>query len=265
MIDAQQTPDPVARAVDQRVVTATLLEKTWYNLGRTLVGLYAGLLFGMNVHYQAPIPAGAKILAANHPSSVDPILITTLVPEQVSVLINEILFQVPVVGASLRLAGHIRVVHSSGSSALEEGIRYLRAGRTLGIFPEGAISSHEGGYRLPRTGVARLALSTGVPVIPIGISLEPSRIRRIRTRVSGKMEVGTWYLHGPYAVTVGEPMVFAGDVENREYVRSVSETVMRRITALAQEGARRLPVSQAETPGVFRRILALGRKPLPNP
>ena len=45
---------------------------------------------------------------------------------------------------------------------------------------------------------------------------------------------------GPYAMTIGEAMRFDGDVEDREYVRSVSGAIMRRISLLACESARRV-------------------------
>ncbi len=56
--------------------------------------------------------------------------------------------------------------------------------------------------------VARLALSTGAPVIPVGIGLDRARIHLIETLVDGAIEVGTWYFGGPYAMTVGEPLHF---------------------------------------------------------
>jgi 1-acyl-sn-glycerol-3-phosphate acyltransferase len=119
-------------------------------------------------------------------------------------------------------------------------MRLLEAGRSIAIFPEGAVSPLEGGLHRPRTGVARLALSTGVPIIPIGIHLQRDRIHVIESTYSGISATGTWYLRGPYAMTVGKPMTFVGDVEDREYVQMVSERVIRRIAHLAQQSAHRL-------------------------
>lgn len=223
-----------------RVDAGLLLEKTWYNLGRGVVNLYASLFFRRSVVYKAPVPAGAKILAANHPSTTDPFLMNTLVPEQVSILIIEHFFKLPVIGVSLRHTGQIRVDCANGKPSLEKGVEALREGRTVGIFPEGIISPLSGGAHRPHTGVARLALSAFAPVIPVGIAVDTRRVREIVTNVDGKDEVGSWYLSGPYAITVGEPMFFHGSVENREHVRAVTEQIMQRITALSAESAERL-------------------------
>jgi 1-acyl-sn-glycerol-3-phosphate acyltransferase len=137
------------------------------------------------------------------------------------------------------------VIHGNGRAALEEAVQLLEKGRTVIIFPEGAISPLEGGFHRAHTGIARMALRTGVPVVPVGIGLDRERIRLVETEVDGKTEVGTWYLSGPYAMTVGEPMVFEGDVEDREYVREVSTQIMERIIQLAHRSTARVKASQA--------------------
>jgi hypothetical protein len=75
------------------------------------------------------------------------------------------------------------------------------------------------------------------------------RVRPVKTEVDGVTEVGTWYLGGPYAMTVGEPLVFGGDVEDREAVRSVAEQIIGRIKQLARESSARLeaPAGQRVT------------------
>jgi 1-acyl-sn-glycerol-3-phosphate acyltransferase len=229
-----------------RVDAGKLLEKTWYNLGRGVVNLYASLFFRRSVVYKAPVPAGAKILAANHPSTTDPFLMNTLVPEQVSILIIEHFFKLGVIGASLRHTGQIRVDCANGKPSLEEGVEALREGRTVGIFPEGIISPLSGGTHRAHTGVARLALSTLAPVIPVGIAVDTRRLRQIVTKVDGKDEVGCWYLRGPYAITVGEPVFFHGFVDNHDHVRMVTEQIMQRITALSAESAERLAAAKGQ-------------------
>jgi len=222
-----------------------MLEKMWYWVGRRLVDIYAGTMFKMDVVRYGSLPEGPKIIAPNHPSTTDPALVLTLADEKASILISETLFKVPVLGRYLRAAGHIPVVHTSGRAAFEEAKALLEAGRTIVIFPEGAISPLDGGFHKAHTGVARLALSTGAPVIPVGIGLDRERIRLTETLVDGKTEVGTWYIQGPYAVTVGEPMWFTGDVEDREHVHSVAERIMGRIIQLAGRSARRVAAAPA--------------------
>ena len=115
-----------------------------------------------------------------------------LIGEPMSILITESCFKLPGLGAFLRAAGHVPVVSGSGKAALDEGIRLLRAGRTVGIFPEGVLSPLDqlgrGGCYAPHTGVARLALATGAPVIPVGISLDPARIVFRDTLIDGVTE-----------------------------------------------------------------------------
>ena len=219
------------------------VRKPWYQLGRTIVQTYAGCMFRMDVVYQVPLATGSKILAANHPSTTDPLLMTTLLSEQISILINQILFRIPVVGASLRACGHICVDMAHGRPAMAEAERLLKDGGNLGIFPEGEISP-AGSFHRPHTGVARLAIASGAPVIPIGIYLDPTKIHPMELIVDGKTEIGNWYTHGAYAVTVGAPIVFNGDPEDREYVRWAADQIMQRITVLTQESARRTALAQ---------------------
>jgi 1-acyl-sn-glycerol-3-phosphate acyltransferase len=221
-----------------RIRTDRLAEKTWYHLGRLSVDALKHLFFHLDLVYETPLPSGAKLLCANHPTTLDPVMMTTLVPEQVSILISETLFKVPVLGPSLKQAGHIRVVHANGGPALDAGMRCLQDGRTLGVFPEGAISP-EGGLARAHTGAARLAIATGAPVIPIGIAVKPQNVMRVRTVVDGKEEIGTWYLHGPYTITVGRPMYFHGDGNDRVYVRQVTAQIVNRIHELSLASASR--------------------------
>lgn len=217
-----------------------ILGRIWYGIGRILFGFYARTMFRLNVHWRAPLPKGAVILAANHPCTVDPAMLTLLTHRQVSILILETLFKIPLFGASLKFSGHVPVVCGQGQIALEEAERLVRAGRSVVIFPEGEISPPEGGYRKPHTGLARLALATGAPVIPVGIHLDPRMIRVIETLVEDEPAIGTWYLNGPYGMTVGEPMFFKGQAEDREYVHQVSALVMNRIERLSTESAQRI-------------------------
>jgi 1-acyl-sn-glycerol-3-phosphate acyltransferase len=223
----------------QAYLEVIMLSQVFYKLGRPAVTLYAGLMFDMDVAWEEPLPRGPKIIAPNHPSTTDPFLIAGLVTEPTSILIDDRLFKVPVFGRYLHLAGHVPVVEGNGRKAFEAAKGLLEAGQNVAIFPEGAVSPLAGGLHPPRTGAARLALSTGVPVIPIGIHLPRERIHVVESSYSGISATGRWYLRGPYAMTVGTPMVFGGDVEDRECVREVGERIIQRIAHLAQLSARR--------------------------
>jgi hypothetical protein len=91
--------------------------------------------------------------------------------------------------------------------------------------------------------VARLALATGAPVVPVGISLDHRLIRVVQTKVEEKMEPGAWYLHGPYAMTVGQSVTFQGDADDRQQVRAICDQVMQAIGGLCHSGHHRLAVA----------------------
>jgi 1-acyl-sn-glycerol-3-phosphate acyltransferase len=195
------------------------------------------------------LPAGPKILAANHPTTTDPFLIMLLASEQVSVLVTEECFRMPVFGRILLASGHVPVVRQGGGVTVEAALRLLAEGRTVAIFPEGAISPAEGGVHRPHSGVARLALGSGAPVIPVGIGVDRRRIRRFEAHVGGEKETVSWYLGGPYATTVGRAMRSEGEVSDWGHVRSLAEQIMQRVAGLARESDRRVergrvPVTQ---------------------
>lgn len=211
-----------------------------YHAGRTVVNTYARTMLNLDIAYHKPMPAGAKIIAANHPTTVDPCLMLTLLPTQTHILISESLFKIPVLGRILRLSGHIPVVVANGRAAFDEAVVLLQRGCTVGIFPEGALSPADGGVYPARTGAVRLALTAHVPVVPVGIHLHAKNITRTRTVIDGVEEHARWYLYGPYAMTVGAALALTGDVEDRDEVRCLSQQLMTCIASLARQSKSRL-------------------------
>jgi 1-acyl-sn-glycerol-3-phosphate acyltransferase len=112
------------------------------------------------------------------------------------------------------------------------------------IFPEGAISPTDG-FAPVHSGVARLALQSGVPVVPIGIHLRDENCKRVPTTLEGKPDVITWYLKGPYAITVGKPLHFQGDANDHPTVKAIADNVMEHIRNLAHESKQRLLLYRA--------------------
>jgi 1-acyl-sn-glycerol-3-phosphate acyltransferase len=204
----------------------------------------------MDVQWRGSLPEGPKILAANHPTTTDPFFILTLLQEQTSVLVTGGVFEIPVFGEYLRRAGHVPVLRGSGGATIREATELLKSGRTVAIFPEGALSPLEGGigFHRPHSGVARLALASGAPVIPVGIGLQQEGIRTFAVEMEGGPDEARLYTGGQYALTVGKPMWFEGNVDNWEYVRLVSERVMQRIVSLSRQSALRIQPSPAIVP-----------------
>lgn len=214
-----------------------------YETSRLLVKVYARFFLKLDIQWREQLPEGPKLFIANHPSATDPFLIHLL--SRMSVLITGNAFTFPIVGVYVKQLGQISVLPGQGKDALERAIELLRQGHSVGIFPEGRFSPQEGGMAPARSGAARLALATGVPVIPVGIYLPRERCLQITTRIRGKQMVGYWYLRGPYAMTVGTPMQFSGDPENREHVAYVTETMMEWLATLASESENRVRQSLA--------------------
>lgn len=228
-----------------------LSEKLMYWLSKPIVGTYTQTLLQMNVKKHDEMPDGPKIIAANHPSTTDPFFVAAMVKKQSFILINNLLFQVPILGRYLRYSGHIPVKVGSGQQAVDRAIEYLKDGHTVMIFPEGDLSPSDGGFHQARTGVARLALESGAPVIPVGIHLLWEKVHSITSIVKGKAEIGRWYIEGPYHITVGHQMVFNGKSADRTLVRSVADRIMRQIVDLTYESRNRLNRQRGIVPGIF--------------
>jgi 1-acyl-sn-glycerol-3-phosphate acyltransferase len=218
------------------------MKGTLYNMGKRLVGIYAKTMLDFEVAYHAPLPNGAKLIIANHPATIDPFLLTLISDKPMSIMVHETLFKVPLFGRYLGAAGHIEVVMGSGMAALSAAMRLLEIGRTVAIFPEGGLSPATG-LAKAHSGAARLALATGAQVIPVGISLDPSRIWLLHTQVDGNPEVARLY-SGAYRMTVGKPMVYSGDVNDWGYVDGVTRQMMDSISTVMRESESRLPESR---------------------
>lgn len=221
-----------------------MISKMLYWFSRPVVRTYTGAMLQMNVMLHEKLPRGPKIIAANHPSTTDPFFVAAMTRQQVYIMINDLLFQVPFLGTYLRRSGHIPV--KSGNGSLKVALERLAEGKTIIIFPEGNLSPIEGGFLAPRSGVARLALASGAPVIPVGIHLNRSLIRPIRSTVKGQVEYGYWYLSGPYHMTAGYPLYLKGDPENRPYVKNVAENIMHHIIEMVHQSEQRM--NQGPTP-----------------
>jgi 1-acyl-sn-glycerol-3-phosphate acyltransferase len=212
-----------------------------YRTARGLIRLYSRLMLNMDIHWHDKIPTGPKIFVANHPSATDPFVLHLLSREPMSVMIVSTAFTVPLFGEYIRRAGQIQVMPGGGAQAMEQARDFLKAGYSVGIFPEGDFSPQTGGFRKPRSGAARLAISTGVPVVPVGIYLPRERNLRIASsRLSSQPTVGYWYLHGPYGITVGDPVKLDGSPADTEHVRAQAQTMMGWIKSLAQESELRV-------------------------
>ena len=217
------------------------MQEFLYQASRVFVRIFALVMLRLDIQRHSQHHSNPVIYVANHPSATEPFLIHMISHQQVNVLITEKAFRVPVFGWFLRKVEEIPVPLLEGSAALEQARQQLDKGRSVAIFIEGHISPLEGGFLPPRSGAARLAISSGAPVVPVGIFLHRDRCHNIRSKIAGGVpSEARWYLRGPYAITVGKAARYKGDAGDREHVRRISDVIMENIQRLAEESERRI-------------------------
>ncbi len=176
---------------------------------------------------------GPAILASNHLSFSDSIFLPLMVPRRITFLAKADYF----VGRGLkgrlkagffRGVGQVPVDRSGGSAsegALRKGLQILGRGDLLGIYPEGTRSPDGRLYR-GKTGVARMALESGVPVIPVAM-INTFEIQPPGQVVPKLMRVG---------IRIGKPLDFSryeGMASDRFVLRSVTDEIMYELMQLS--------------------------------
>lgn len=130
---------------------------------------------------------GAAIIACNHRSFIDPWVIGTMANRPVYYVAKSELFRNPVLAWVISALGAFPVERGAGDrDTIQTAKELLARGELVLIFPEGT-RTRPGPLGQPKRGVARLALETGAPVVPVavigteairkGIILRPHRIR----------------------------------------------------------------------------------------
>jgi 1-acyl-sn-glycerol-3-phosphate acyltransferase len=152
-----ELPDPGARNLFYKAVRATAL-------------LYLEGFYGLRVSGRRALPRrGGFVLASNHQSFLDPMVLGVASPRPLAFLARESLFQHPLFGLIIRKLNAIPVATDSLSpDALRRAVQVLKRGWPLVVFPEGT-RSPDGRLHPLRRGVALLAVRAGVPVIPVRI------------------------------------------------------------------------------------------------
>jgi len=113
--------------------------------------------------------AGPCIIAANHTSYVDPIVLWMACPRHVRFIVDREQYQRPIVHWVADRTGAIPVENDPRDlGSLRRALQVLKDGSALGIFPEGG-RSDDGSLKPAKPGAALLALRAGVPLVPAGI------------------------------------------------------------------------------------------------
>lgn len=176
MTDAPPDPAPGSRQADRRggaefpafAAPYGRLNRAGFALLRLLVRPLFRLWFRLRAE-QPPDLDGAYVLAANHGSFLDPLLLGAASPRRITYLMTEVIWRSPLMGWFYRFNRAIPIaVRTPNRDALRAARAVLQQGRVIGIFPEGGIS-RDGGLLLGSPGAVSLVLNENVPIVPVGI------------------------------------------------------------------------------------------------
>ncbi len=176
---------------------------------------------------------GPAILASNHLAVIDSFFLPLMIRREVVFMGKSDYFtgtgvKGRAVAAFMRGVGTIPVDRSGGKAseaALRTGLRRLHEGELFGIYPEGTRSPDGRLYR-GKTGVARLALESGAPVIPVAM-IGTNIAQPIGTKIPKLHRIG---------IVVGEPLDFsryAGMSSDRFVLRSITDEIMYELMRLS--------------------------------
>jgi 1-acyl-sn-glycerol-3-phosphate acyltransferase len=191
------------------------------------------LLFRPKVTGLRNVPTnGAVIIASNHLSFSDSIFMPVVVPRNVTFLAKNEYFTSPGLAGFIKkltfiALGQVPIDRAGGKrseAALLTGLRLLKEGRCIGIYPEGT-RSPDGRLYKGRTGIARLAIESGAPIIPVAMfntaEIQPTgqvvpKVRRVE-------------------MVFGEPIYLDGDSTDQVLLRTLTNQLMEKIAQLSKQ------------------------------
>ncbi len=144
-------------------------------LFRSAVGAarFALVICGIKVKVEGleNIPPGVCIFVGNHTSNADPPAVVGSIPRRVALLGKKEVFQVPILGTALKLAGFVPVDRANRESAIasvDKALEQLKSGVSYLIFPEGT-RSPDGRLRPFKKGSFVMAIRAQVPIVPVSV------------------------------------------------------------------------------------------------
>ncbi|GIF16101.1 lysophospholipid acyltransferase family protein [Actinoplanes teichomyceticus] len=203
-----------------------------YSIGKLTVGNALMVGWKPRVEGLEHVPrTGGAIFAGNHLSVADELFLGASVPRHLAFWAKSDYFVGDGVKGFLSRKlmeglGAIRVERAGGRAALtafDAAIPALKAGDLVAVYPEGTRSPDGRLYR-GRTGVARLAVAAGVPIIPVGM---------LGTEVV--QPIGRLYpklMRGVVTVKFGKPIETVGRADDRTSLRELTDQVMGEIQKL---------------------------------
>ena len=173
---------------------------------------------------------GPVIIASNHLSFSDSIFMPLVVPRKVTFMAKSEYFTSPglkgfIKKLTFQALGQVPVDRSGGrrsEAAIRTGLNLLEVGQCIGIYPEGT-RSPDGKLYKGRTGIARMAIDSGAPIVPVAMfntaEIQPTgqivpKVRRVE-------------------MVFGEPMYFQGDSSDLAHLRKVTDEIMQGIQKIS--------------------------------
>ncbi len=201
-----------------------------YRVARTVLDPVFSFLWRIEVEGLEHIPdEGGAILAPNHLSVLDHFVLATSLPRRITYVGKAEYMDDWKTKYIFPALGMIPIDRGGGSAAnraLEAAARVLGQGELFGIYPEGT-RSRDGKLHKGHTGVARLAMRTGCPIIPVGLqgTLE---VQQPDSSVPKPFKV--------MRVRFGRPIPmarFGGQTRNRLVLREITDELMYDIRELS--------------------------------
>lgn len=209
----------------------------FYRLMKMIVAPLLRIFFRPWIEGEENIPAeGAAIIASNHLSFSDSFFFPALIKRRVTFIAKAEYFTTPGIKGRLTAAffkgvGQLPVdrsgVRGAGEAAIRSAIAVLDQGELFGVYPEGTRSPDGKLYRGKVGGLARVALATGAPVIPVAM------IDTEKVQPPGQVIPNFGIRPG---IRIGRPLDFSryhGMENDRFILRSVTDEVMYEIMRLS--------------------------------
>ncbi len=176
---------------------------------------------------------GGVIMASNHLSFIDSVFLPLVMDRRISFLAKSDYYTARgfrgwFIKTFLKATGMIPIDRSGGKASeasLQTGLAVLAQGEILGIYPEGTRSPDGRLYR-GRTGVARMILEGGVPVVPVAM-IDTEKVMPIGRRLPRVRRIG---------VVIGEPLDFSrfeGMESDSFILRSITDEIMYELDRLS--------------------------------
>ncbi|HET9138266.1 lysophospholipid acyltransferase family protein [Actinophytocola sp.] len=206
----------------------------YWLMKRVFIGPLLHLFFRPTVEGAENIPAdGGAVLASNHLAVADSFFLPLKVRRRVTFPAKLEYFTQPGIKGRFKKwfftgVGQIPIDRSGGAAAqaaLDTGIRLLREGHLLGIYPEGT-RSPDGRLYKGKTGMARMVLESRVPVVPVAM---------FGTDKANPIGSKMWKPHKIH-IKIGEPLDFSryyGLAGDRFVERSITDEVMYTLMELS--------------------------------